>query len=110
MSENQASSFDPSQVPPEPAPIPLNPQPAELPRPAKNVGGYVIEKDVPIPPIVPPQRRSEFGEILRALEPGESFVADEAKQGKIRQTAKSAGVKVSIRATGDGKVRVWRAE
>jgi len=59
---------------------------------------------------VPPKRRSEFGEILRSLEPGESFVADEAKQGKIRQTAKSAGVKVSIRVGGDGKVRVWRAE
>lgn len=83
----------------------------EAPPPAAPIapaaGGIAIEKGVPIPKRNT-GKRSAIGSALRACEIGDSFTTM-LRRPSIYSAAKTAGIKVVVRAESDGRHRVWRA-
>lgn len=70
-----------------------------------------IEKNIPIPAVT----RAPYGEyskVLANMEVGDSFTAEGDNMGtlqsRIRQSAKSLGIKITARKIEEGKLRVWR--
>ncbi len=68
-----------------------------------------IETGVAIPPIC--KKREVFGmrELLKSMQPGQSFlVGSKAKSISVREQARKAGIKLCIRQCMDGQYRVWK--
>lgn len=73
-----------------------------------------IDKNVPLPESRGRKRAITYGDVMKKLEVGDSFVAVGEKMGSVqsavRQAAKRAGIKITARREGtEGvKLRVWR--
>lgn len=69
----------------------------------------VLESGVPIPPRAD-RRRGPLCTLLAGMQVGDSFLVDETNGARpmAYTTAKRVGVKVTIRATDGGKLRIWR--
>lgn len=80
---------------------------------SQETKAVVIEKNVPIPPLVRRQW-GVYAEALQELEVGDSFVAEGANMAtlnsSIRQSAKRLGIKITARAESKTKLRIWRIE
>ena len=64
-----------------------------------------IEKGIPIPSRT--GARSVLGKLIQKLRMGDSFVTDMQRES-VYSLARYYGIRIAVRATGDGKMRVWR--
>jgi hypothetical protein len=86
---------------------------------AKENAMPVIEKDIPMPPIKPDQRRdgrppSKWVEFLESLEVGDSFLVEYPAANTVKANARVLGIKLTWRYEGKGEnnmaqERIWRA-
>ena len=64
-----------------------------------------IEKGIPIPE---KKNRGEFTAILKQMQSGDSFEAPAKKRTTIVSAANYSGIKITTKAVGDDKIRIWR--
>jgi len=93
-------------------------RPKPLPSPAAQPSnGHTpelkIEKGVPVPK-ARRGREGRFRKALLAMEVGDSFACaangNRSTEGAIRDAARKAGVKITMRRLDAGSVRVWRVQ
>jgi len=70
----------------------------------------VIEKNIPIPDVLHPSRGEQFKELFGQLELGDSFECDDTvtRRNHFHKLARDNGIKISVRATTNNKIRTWR--
>jgi hypothetical protein len=67
---------------------------------------YEVQRDIP----VPDARQRGFTNVLRSMRRGESVEIPQGKRPGAYAAARLANVKITIRATDAGTLRVWRVD
>lgn len=67
-----------------------------------------IEKGVPIPPDGRGRGNPELPPIIKAMEPGDSFLEKKNGTGYAMRVGRKLGVRLASRYVGDGLCRIWR--
>lgn len=67
---------------------------------------YEISNDVP----VPATRQSGLAETMRGMCKGDSVELPQVKRSTAYSAARLAGIKITVRVTAEGTLRVWRTD
>ena len=68
---------------------------------------YEIEKGIPIPNRA---RHTGLAKALRQLNVGDSLLIPAKQKESAYSNARYGGIKVTLRAAGNGNIRVWRTK
>lgn len=74
----------------------------------KNILGFEVVSGIPVNYDGCRTPRGTYKRLLRSMEDGDSFVAEDRKTMGIYQAAWREGIRVVARREGDGKRRFWR--